>query len=71
LHEGLLGEKIIFQPSLKVLLELLIENPSSANYKIIQCEVPLMILSGERPDPSLKKLLITNDKEDQNPCEFW
>jgi len=41
------------------------ENPSTMNYKIIQCDIPSIMVSTEKPHRSLKDMFLTpKEKED-------
>jgi hypothetical protein len=70
IYEGVLGEQNKYDACLVILLEHIIDNPSKANDKIIQCELPKMMLLG-KPNPALKKAFLSR-KEDEDPqSEFW
>jgi len=44
----------------------MIKNPSIRNLKIIQCELPKMMLSTkDKPNSSLRPLFLTPDDEDE------
>jgi hypothetical protein len=70
IYEGILGDQNKYDACLVILLDHIIDNPSKTNDKIIQCELPKMMLLGN-PNPALKKLFLSAKEEGEAQSEIW
>lgn len=52
-YKGRLGDKKTFSSSLTILLDFITLNPSNLNQKVIQSDVPNMMLSDEDPNKAI------------------
>jgi len=62
-YKGTPEEVILRASALDIILEYIFKNPSTLNYKIIECEIPYMMLTMKIPTQFLKPFFSSYGEE--------
>jgi len=70
--KGTADEQIPYASALDIFLDLLAKNPSAQNFKLIQVEIPSIMLTIAVPTQAIRPFLLSYSQEDRNDnAEFF